>query len=120
MMAKANAKGKTSVFISYAREDAEFVHALIKGLEEQGVESVGDWLLTPGQEYERRLREMSLKSHALIFVISPNSIASEACRNELALAVESKKQILPVSRRDHGEDNLLDCSSACPTVDIPP
>lgn len=105
---------KSTVFISYAREDGEFVRALRAGLEERGVESKGDWLLTTGEDYETRLRELNLEAHALLFVISPDSIKSEACRNELALAVEHKKRILPISRRDHGDDNLLDSALRAP------
>lgn len=105
---------KSTVFISYAREDGEFVRALRAGLEERGVESKGDWLLTTGEDYETRLRELNLEAHALLFVISPDSIKSEACRNELTLAVEHKKRILPISRRDHGDDNLLDSALRAP------
>ncbi len=114
MTTNAEPREKAIVFISYAREDREFVFALIAGLKEHGVESVGDWHLTPGENYEMRLKEMGMKSHALIFAISPDSIKSEACRNELAFAVECKKQILPVSRRDHGEDSVLDSALRAP------
>src|ERR1041385_7873837 len=114
MNTNAEPREKAIAFISYAREDREFVFALIAGLKEHGVESVGDWHLTPGENYEMRLKEMGMKSHALIFVISPDSIKSEACRNELAFAVECKKQILPVSRRDHGEDSVLDSALRTP------
>jgi len=101
-------------FISYAREDRAFVFALRDSLKTQGVDSVGDWLLTPGQKYEVRLRELNLSSQALVFIISPDSLKSEACLNELALAVENKKQVLPVSRRDHGEDKNLDSALRAP------
>src|SRR4051812_33798546 len=99
-------RSKSTAFISYAREDKEFVHTLRASLEERGVETRGDWELTTGEDYATRLREFNLGAHALLFVISPDSIRSEACRNELSLAVENKKQILPISRRDHGDDNL--------------
>ena len=101
-------------FISYAREDQEFVFTLCEALKTHNVEPVGDWLLTPGQQYESRLRELNLMSQAFVFVISPDSIKSTACLNELATAVENKKQILPVSRRDHGDDNKLDSALRAP------
>lgn len=105
---------KSTVFLSYAREDKEFVRTLKAALEERGVETKGDWELTTGEDYAMRLREFNLGAHALVFVISPDSIRSEACRNELTLAVEHKKQILPVSRREHGDDNLLDSALRAP------
>jgi hypothetical protein len=107
-------KDKAIVFISYAREDKAFVADLVKKLDQRDVEPVGDWLLTPGEDYEAKLRGLNLRSQCVIFVITPDSIQSQACRNELAIAVESKKQILPVSRRDHGEDSRLDSALRAP------
>jgi hypothetical protein len=105
---------QAAAFISYAREDKEFVLRLCEGLRAHGVEPVGDWLLTSGQKYEERLRELNLMAQAFVFVISPDSVTSAACRDELSLAVESRKQVLPVSRRDHGDDNLLDSALRAP------
>ena len=107
-------KDKAVVFISYAREDKAFVTELVKKLDQHDVEPVGDWLLTPGEDYEPKLRGLNLRSQCVIFVITPDSINSQACLNELATAVESKKQILPVSRRDHGEDTRLDSALRAP------
>ena len=107
-------RSKSKVFISYAREDSEFVRTLRASLEERGVEPKGDWELTTGEDFAARLHEFNLGAHALLFVITPDSIRSEACRDELALSVEHKKQILPISRRDHGDDNLLDSALRAP------
>lgn len=109
-MKKANRQIESTptVFVSYAREDDRFVTDLVTRLKDKGVEPKGDWLLTPGEEYEKRLRELNLASHSFVFVISPDSIRSQACREEISVAVEHKKQILPISRRDHEDDNLLD------------
>ena len=97
-------KETATAFISYAREEKEFVLRLCESLKAHGVEPVGDWLLISGENYEDRLRKLNLSSQAFVFVITPDSIKSKACLNELALAVENKKQVLPVSRRDHGDD----------------
>ena len=110
----ARTKEQATAFISYAREDTEFVLRLCDGLRARGVEPVGDWLLTSGEKYEERLREMNLTAQAFVFVISPDSVRSKACREELSLAVESRKQVLPVSRRDHGDDDLLDSALRAP------
>ena len=110
----AQTKEQANAFISYAREDTEFVLRLCDGLRARGVEPVGDWLLTSGEKYEERLRELNLMSQAFVFVISPDSVTSAACREELSLAVENRKHVLPVSRRDHGDDNLLDSALRAP------
>src|SRR5262245_14959954 len=97
MVNKMEQRRQATVFISYAREDRRFAIDLVKNLEARGIGVKGDWLLTTGEDYAKRLREFNLGAHALIFIISPDSIKSEACLNELALAAEHKKQILPVS-----------------------
>jgi hypothetical protein len=107
-------KDKAVVFISYAREDRAFVTDLARMLNQHNVEPVGDWLLTPGEDYEAKLRGLNLRAQCIIFVITPDSLESQACLNELAIAVESKKQVLPVSRRDHGEDSRLDSALRAP------
>ncbi|HEX6729140.1 MAG TPA: TIR domain-containing protein, partial [Pyrinomonadaceae bacterium] len=105
---------KATVFISYAREDENFVRVLRSALQDRGFEVKGDWLLTTGDDYAKRLHDFNLEAHAFIFLISPDSIKSEACRNELTHAVEHKKQILPISHRNHGDDNLLDSALRSP------
>lgn len=105
---------KSTVFISYAREDEVFVQTKLITLSEFNIELKGDWLLTPGDDYEKRLKGFNLEAHALIFVISPDSISSPACINELSIAVECKKQILPISYRNHYDDDLLDSALRSP------
>ncbi|MEJ7736052.1 MAG: TIR domain-containing protein [Chitinophagaceae bacterium] len=105
---------RSSVFISYAREDEKFVGELCQGLLKNNIEAKGDWLLVPGENYQQRLREFNLGTQAFLFIITPDSIKSDACLYELALAVEHKKQILPISRRDHIDDNLLDSALRAP------
>lgn len=114
MSTAIQSKDKAIVFISYAREDKAFVTELVKKLEQHNVEPVGDWLLTPGEGYEAKLHGLNLRSQCVIFVITPDSLQSQACLNELSTAVESKKQVLPVSRRDHGEDSRLDSALRAP------
>jgi len=57
---------------------------------------------------------MNLGADAFVLIISEDSIRSEACRDELTLAVQNKKLILPVSHRDHGDDNRLDSALRTP------
>jgi len=57
-------RSKSTVFISYAREDSEFMRTLRASLEERGVEPKGDWQLTTGEDFASRLREFNLSAHA--------------------------------------------------------
>lgn len=103
-----------TAFVSYAREDSQFVARLRSALDGHSIHPMGDWDLTAGDDYERRLREFVLGADAFLFVISPDSLTSQACRGELAFAVEQKKVILPICFRDHGDDNRLDSSLRAP------
>lgn len=105
---------KYSIFISYAREDKVFVIALKEKLELSKVECMGDWNLTAATNFQLKLKENNLAASMFLFVISPDSIKSNECKKEIALAVENKKVILPLSYRDHGDDNLLDSAIRTP------
>lgn len=103
-----------SVFISYAREDSKFVIELKTALEENKVRCYGDWNITAATKFETKLKEDNLAATIFLFIISPDSINSNECKKEIALAVENKKVILPVSYRDHIDDNLLDSAIRAP------
>ncbi len=93
-----------SVFISYAREDRGFVNALVEVLKEEGIEVYGDWLLTGGESYKEQLRQLIINAEVFITVISPDFLASDACKEEVDLAAGFNKTIIPVSHQDHGDD----------------
>jgi len=92
------------VFVSYAREDAEFARRLERMLANAESRVRGDWELERGDSYREQLRLMILSADVFLFVISPESIASEACRDEVELAASLGKRLIPVSLRDHGAD----------------
>ena len=92
------------VFISYAREDTAFVKQLRDRLAQKGLDPRGDWLLVTGSGYEKQLLQDNIRSQALIFVLSPDSIRSKPCLDELKIAVQNKKPVLPVLRRDVPDD----------------
>jgi WD40 repeat protein len=105
---------RPTAFLSYAREDRPFARRLADALAANGSDVRADWQLTSGEQYERALRTFILMADAFIFVISPDSAASPQCKGEIAIAVEQKKRILPVSWRDHGDDDRLDSAIRAP------
>jgi hypothetical protein len=105
---------RPSAFVSYAREDRPFVLRLADGLARKGIEAIGDWQLVSGEDYATRLRSLILRADAFVFVVTPESVTSVECRRELEMAVGLKKRILPVSRRPHGSDDLLDSALRMP------
>ena len=88
----------SDVFISYSRRDSAYVSALQAALSERGkdvwvdVEGIRDAEVFPDV-----LRRAIESSDAFLFVISPDSVASEYCELEIAHAVELNKRIVPVS-----------------------
>ena len=105
---------RPSAFVSYAREDRPFVLRLADGLAQKKIEAIGDWQLISGEDYASRLRSLIVRADAFVFVVTPESVTSVECKRELEIAVGLKKRILPVSRRPHGSDDLLDSALRTP------
>ena len=89
------------VFISYSRKDAEFVAGLERALRARGKEL---WVDTddigPATKWREEIRLGVQASDGVIFVLSPDSLRSPECAKELAQALELKKRIVPVLRRE--------------------
>lgn len=105
---------RPSAFVSYAREDRPFVLRLADGLAHKGIEAIGDWQLISGEDYASRLRSLILRADAFVFVVTPESVTSVECKREIEMAGVVKKRILPISRRPHGSDDLLDSALRMP------
>lgn len=97
--------GRYEAFLSYAREDSGFVvNRLRANLAARGQAAWVDVDITGGAQWRGRVKRGIEACKALIFVVSPDSVASEACRHELADAVALNKLIIPVIYRDVPED----------------
>src|SRR4051794_25366038 len=85
------------VFISYSRRDSEFVGRLADALERRGkdvwvdVEGIRD-----AEVFPAALRSAVEASDGFVFVISPDSVDSPFCEQEVAHAVETGKRIVPL------------------------
>jgi len=89
------------VFISYSRRDLEFVQRLDASLAERGKDVWVDWQdILPTAEWLEEVYEGVESSDNFLFVISPDSLASEVCARELGHALEQHKRLVPVVRRD--------------------
>jgi WD40 repeat protein len=89
------------VFISYSRRDLEFVHRLNASLVASGKDVWVDWKdILPTAEWLEEVFEGVESSDNFLFVISPDSLTSEVCARELGHALEQRKRLVPVVRRD--------------------
>ncbi len=88
------------VFISYSRRDAAFVERVQRELEAQGksvwvdVEGIRD-----AEVFPVALLRAIEGSDAFVFVITPESVRSPFCAEEVGHAVELNKRIVPLARR---------------------
>jgi len=87
-------------FLSYAREDAEFVLSLAKDLRTAGA---GVWIdqldIAPGQRWDRAVEDALAKCLELVVVLSPASVESTNVMDEVSLALEDGKTVVPVIHR---------------------
>jgi hypothetical protein len=88
-------------FVSYAREDAEFVLRLTKDLRAGGA---GVWIdqldIAPGQRWDRAVEDALAKCLQLVVVLSPAAVESTNVMDEVSLALEDGKIVVPVLHRD--------------------
>jgi WD40 repeat protein len=87
-------------FFSYSRRDGDFVRRLAGALNERGKEL---WVDVDGirdtERFPEALRRAIEASDAFVFVISPDSVSSEFCEQEVAHAAELNKRIVPLALR---------------------
>lgn len=91
----------TDIFISYSRRDKAFVEKFHQALVDSGRSAWVDWEGIPLTADWRAEIELAIESaDSFVFILSPDSIVSEVCLQELAHAEASNKRIVPVVYRD--------------------
>ena len=85
------------VFISYSRGDSDFALALYSALEKVGIDS---WIDTAdirgGSNWLNDLTEALVASKVVILLLSSHSNESQFVSNEIQIANEEKKTIIPI------------------------
>jgi uncharacterized protein YraI len=85
------------LFISYAHVDKPIVQDwIVSKLLAGGHDVWFDARLIAGQKWKQQLGDEIKRSDALVYCITPESIASEWCQWELAKAVDLSKPVIPV------------------------
>lgn len=95
------------VFISYSRRDSDYVQRLARELEARGKTA---WVdvdgIRDGEVFPAALRRAIESSDAFVFVISPDSVHSSFCEQEVAHALELNKRVVPLALRDVPDDEI--------------
>lgn len=85
------------VFVSHSSDDSELAEALVKFLEEFGVEC---WIaprdIPAGKDWDVSIINAIEQCSGAIFLISDNSNNSEQAKREVQLAFESDKWLIPI------------------------
>ena len=95
------------IFISYAREDKDFVKRLCYALK---LQNRNTWFdldgILPSAEWRAEIFSAIEAAHAFVQIISAQSATSEGCAEELTHAVRNNKRIIPVLYQDVDEKAL--------------
>ena len=84
-------------FLSYARRDGALADRVFDALGAAGLDVFRDSEdILPGEDWRNRLGGLIAAADAILFLLSPNSAASEVCAWELDQAVALNKRIVPV------------------------
>ena len=95
----------TDIFISYSRKDKKFVEVLHQALEKSKYETWVDWDDIPlTADWWEEVKDGIETAHTFIFVMSPDSISSEICGQEIDHAEENNKRLVPIMHREGFED----------------
>jgi WD40 repeat protein len=90
------------VLISYSRKDTDFVKSLHAALTQQNQDTWVDWEDIPiTADWWREIEAGIDASNAFVFVLSPDSIASKICYQEIEHAVKQNKRLIPIVRREN-------------------
>jgi WD40 repeat protein len=91
----------SNVFVSYSRRDADFVRKLDQAFKARGLEVWVDWEDIPlSVNWWDEIKAGIEGANVFIFVISPESVASEICHQEVTHAVQNQKRVVPVLFRE--------------------
>jgi WD40 repeat protein len=95
------------VFVSYSRRDSEFVDRLAESMSDLGKEV---WLdtaaIADAEVFPEAIKRAIEGSDAFLFVITPDSVHSAYCENEVEYARGLQKRIVPVLREPVPDSEL--------------
>ena len=95
------------VFFSYSRSDASVAAAVAEDIRSMGHAAWYDREVAGGQAWWNAILRQIRECDLFVFILTPRSLESQACRAEFSYASRLQKRILPVLCREGVKVNLL-------------
>ncbi|WP_159789666.1 toll/interleukin-1 receptor domain-containing protein [Sodalinema gerasimenkoae] len=97
----------TDAFISYCRRDKEFVKQLYEAFCDAKREVWVDWENIPlNSDWRDEIYRGIEAADNFVFVLSPDSVASQVCREEIDHAVANNKRLVPLVYKEVAYDEV--------------
>jgi len=95
----------SDVFISYSRKDSTFAHKLYDAFKAKELEVWVDFEDIPlTADWWKEIEAGIDAAETFIFILTPDSVRSDICRDEIEHAVKANKRIIPILHREILED----------------
>jgi hypothetical protein len=92
-----NSTPRETCFLSYARADEHFALRFANDLRSLGASMWMDQLdLRPSEHWDRAIERVIRACSSVVVILSPRSVASENVADEISLAIDSGKPVIPV------------------------
>src|SRR5579863_5738140 len=101
----ADAQPKAKIFLSYSRKDMSFADRLEAALKARGFEPLIDRTeIYAFEDWWKRIEALIGRADTMVFVLSPDAVASEVALKEVAHAASLNKRFAPIicRRTDDG------------------
>ncbi len=90
-----------NVFISYSRRDKAFVQTFYRALQQQGRSVWVDWESIPlATDWWQEIQQGIELADTFIAILSPDSVRSQVCSEEIDHAANQHKRLIPIVYRD--------------------
>jgi tetratricopeptide (TPR) repeat protein len=88
---------KARIFISYSRKDMAFADRLELALKAQGFEPLIDRTeIYAFEDWWKRIEALIVRADTVVFVLSPDAVASDVALKEIAFAASLNKRFAPI------------------------
>ena len=88
---------RANIFVSYSRKDTEFVDKLEAALTARGFAPKIDRSdIYAFEDWRKRIEALIVKADTIVFVLSPDAVASDICRWEVGFAARLNKRFAPI------------------------